>query len=188
MKMIPSNVVRCASDNGPILYPSIGNPYRCETCGELLKGAEHVPGTHWDEAYGYLVQVETVDDPRDTEEEIEDLYGALRTLAAVFGDGLTAYDVGPSFTCSEANDIAQALMVGGNKKAAMTFLEGHAGGDSAIEEDAHHDVEDFEAYVLTLAGEPVPELVEEPERVSLVKEAKLPTVTTEELLKLMNLD
>ncbi|ATI18935.1 hypothetical protein SEA_JANUS_72 [Streptomyces phage Janus] len=187
-RKVPANVVRCLDDNGPILYPSIGNPYRCETCGGGLKpGQGGEPGYHWDESYGYLVQVETEDDPRDTEEEIEDVYSALSVFADILGDGMTAFHVGGSFTCSEANRMAEALMVGGHKKAAMTFLEGHASGDDD-EGDIHPDIEDFEAYVLELAGKPVPELIEEPEPKAPTKVVALAVVTTDELLKLMNLD
>lgn len=175
---VPSNVVRCAVDNGPIVYPtSPGTPYRCNTCREPLKGAEHTPGTHWEESYGYLVEVETEDDPRDTEEEIEDLYGALRVIASVLGDGLTACHVAGSFTCNEADDLAQALMVGGNKRAAITFLEAHAAGDDDPD-DVHPEVKDFEAYALNLAGQRAPELIDEPEP---------PAPTTDELIKLIGL-
>ncbi|MFE9924292.1 hypothetical protein ACFYQA_22750 [Streptomyces sp. NPDC005774] len=156
---VPSNVVRCAVDSGPIVYPLPGIPYRCQTCGESLKGAEHPPGTHWEESYGYLVEVETEEDPRDTEEEVADLYSAIETFASILGDGLTACHVGGSFTCSEADRMAAALMEGGHKQAAMTFLEGHATGDDDPD-DTHPDIEDFEAYVLKLVGQRVPELIE----------------------------
>ncbi|QOV06202.1 hypothetical protein KGG72_gp72 [Streptomyces phage Salutena] len=157
---VPSNVVRCSVDNGPIVYPtSPGTPYHCKTCREPLKNAEHTPGTHWEESYGFLVEVETEDDPRDTEEEVADLYDAIRTFASILGDGLTACHVAGSFTCSEADEMARALMVGDQKRAAITFLEQHALGDDD-EDDTHPEVKDFEAYVLELAGQSVPELVD----------------------------
>jgi hypothetical protein len=181
---IPSNVVRCLNCKGPIIYPLSGGQYRCKGCEAGKTRAERAePGYYWEESYGYLVQVDYDNaDERDTEEEVSDLYSALKTFADVLGDGMTAFHVGGSFTCSEAESMAQALMVGGHKHAAMTFLEGHADGDDD-EDDIHRDVKDYEAWVLELAGKPVPELIEEPE-----PESDLPTVTTEELLKLMNLD
>jgi len=180
---VPSNAVRCAVDNGPILYPELGHPYRCATCGELLRDAEHTPGTGWQESYGFLVQVEIEDGP-DTEEEIEDLNEAIETFASILGDPMTAQDVGRKFTCHEADDMARALMVGNHKRAAMAFLEGHAEGDDH-DSDLHAHVEDFEAYVLELAGLPVPELIEGPDP-EPVAEAPAPTV--DDLLSLMNLD
>jgi hypothetical protein len=188
---IPSNVVRCLDDNGPILYPLTVGPYKCQTCGNGLKpGQTPEVGAHWDESYGYLVEVETEDDPRDTEEEIEDVYSALSVFADILGDGMTASGVGGHFTCTEANRLAEALMVGGHKRAAMTFLEGHAEGDYDVD-DEHGSIEDYEAYVLELDGKPVPELIEEPEpkvEAPFTKEVKLAIVTTEELLGLLNLN
>ncbi|MFF3793758.1 hypothetical protein ACFYXW_27535 [Streptomyces sp. NPDC001981] len=185
---IPANVVRCLADNGPILYPMVVGPYKCQTCGNGLKpGQSPEVGAHWEESYGYLVQVETQDDPRDTEEEIEDLYDAIGTFAAILGDPMTASGVGGHFTCSEANELVRALMVGGNKKAAMTFLEGHAQGDYDVD-DEHGDLLDYEAYVLEQAGQPVPELIEEPElKAAEPKAPELVIVTTEELIALIGL-
>jgi hypothetical protein len=161
--MIPSNVVRCLNDGGAVLYPMNGDVrYRCETCGENVKLEQGgKPGYQWTESYGYLAEVDTEDDPRDTEEEIGDLYSAIETFAAILGDGMTASGVGGHFTCSEANRLAEALMVGGHKHAAMTFLEGHAQGDDD-EDDIHASIEDFEGYVLGLVA-PAPtvdELIE----------------------------
>jgi hypothetical protein len=73
-------------------------------------------------------------------------------------------------------------MVGDHKHAAMTFLEGHAHGDYDVD-DEHGDLLDYEAYVLELAGQPVPELIEEPEP----KAPELVIVTTEELIELIGL-
>ncbi|WMI34797.1 hypothetical protein SEA_MARAV_75 [Streptomyces phage Marav] len=178
---VPSNVVRCPIDNGPILFPGYGNgPYRCAKCDEPLRGAEHTPGTHWEESYGFLAEVETEDGP-DTEEEISELQDAIATFASILGDPMTALHVGGSFTCREADDLARALMAGGHKREAITFLDGHATGDDDPD-DVHPEIEDFEAYALELAGLPVPELVDEPDP------EETPAPTTDELLKLMNLD
>ncbi|MEU4984881.1 hypothetical protein [Streptomyces sp. NPDC021969] len=186
--MVPSNVVRCKVDNGPIVYPGIGTPYHCKFCGATLDGGTGpAVGAIWEESYGYLVEVEAEDDERDTEEEIEDLYSAIHTFADIFGDGMTAMNVGGHFTCSEADRMATALMEGGHKRAAMTFLEGHASGDDD-EDDIHPDIEDFETYVLELAGKPVPELIEVEEPKLPPKAVVLAVVTTDELLKLLNLD
>jgi hypothetical protein len=78
-------------------------------------------------------------------------------------------------------------MVGDHKHAAMTFLEGHARGDYDVD-DEHGDVLDYEAYVLELAGQPVPELIEEPEpKAAEPKAPELVIVTTEELIALIGL-
>jgi hypothetical protein len=191
MKKIPSNVVRCLEDDGPILYPLRGGSYKCETCGGGVKSEQAQIGTHWEESYGYLVTVETVDDERDTEEEVSDLYSAISVFADILGDGMTASGVGGHFTCSEANRLAEALMVGGHKRAAMTFLQGHAEGDYETG-DEHGVVDDFEAYVTTvLMGQEPVEFEPEPEpkvEDSFTVEIKAAIVTTEELLKLMNLN
>ncbi|MDX3525096.1 hypothetical protein P1P75_01180 [Streptomyces sp. ID05-39B] len=185
---IPSNVIRCLVDNGPILYPQPGGSYKCATCGGGVgpgRGGE--PGYHWEESYGYLVQVETVDDERDSDEEIEDLYSAISVFADILGDGMTAQGVGDYFTCTEAERLTKALMEGGHKRAAMTFLEGHAFADDDPD-DLHADIDDYEAYVLELAGKPVPELIEEPKPKAPAGEVALPTVSVDELLHIMNLD
>ncbi|MCD2462439.1 hypothetical protein MBT42_02565 [Streptomyces sp. MBT42] len=188
-RKVPSNVVRCLDDNGPVLYPKTVGPYKCQTCGNGLKpGQTPQIGAHWDESYGYLVEVETVDDPRDTEEEIEDLYSAISVFADILGDGMTAFHVGGSFTCSEAERMARVLVESGHKREAMVFLEGHASGDDDID-DMHRDIDDYEAYVLELAGKAVPELVDEPEpETPETKEIKLAIVTVDELLGLMGLE
>jgi hypothetical protein len=193
--MIPNNVVRCQADNGPILYPvKSGVSYKCETCGGGLKpGQSSGVGEYWTESYGYLCEAEVVEDERDTEEELSDVYSALDTFADILGDPMTASGVGGHFTCSEANRLVQALMVGGNKRAAMTFLEGHAHGDYDVD-DEHGDLLDYEAYVLELAGQPVPELTEGPrDKAEVVTEGtvvkhELEVVTTEELIVLLNLN
>jgi hypothetical protein len=192
--MIPSNAVRCQVDNGAILYPvKPGIHYKCETCGGGLKpGQTPGVGEYWTESYGYLCLAEVVEDERDTEEEIGDLYSAMDAFASILGDQMTAHDVGGHFTCTEAENLVRALMVGGHKHAAMTFLEGHAYGDDDPE-DLHVDVKDYEAWVLELAGQPVPELVEGPkDKAEVVTEGtvvkhELEVVTTEELVVLLNL-
>jgi hypothetical protein len=74
----------------------------------------------------------------------------------------------------------------------MTFLEGHAHGDYDVD-DEHGDLLDYEAYVLELAGQPVPELIEGPKgKAEVVTEGtvvrhELEVVTTEELIVLLNL-
>jgi hypothetical protein len=192
--MIPSNVVRCQVDNGPILYPvKPGVSYKCETCGGGLKpGQSSGVGEYWTESYGYLCLSEAVEDERDTEEEISDLYSAIGVFAEILGDPMTASGVGGHFTCSEANRLVRALMVADHKRAAMTFLEGHAHGDYDVD-DEHGDLLDYEAYVLELAGQPVPELIEGPKgKAEVVTEGtvvrhELEVVTTEELIVLLNL-
>ncbi|WP_406192423.1 hypothetical protein OH733_05290 [Streptomyces griseus] len=191
MTKVPSNVVRCVADDSPILYPPVtGTPHKCATCGNGLAPEQRPSdGLYWAESYGYLVETEDVVDDRDSDEEVNDLYGALRSIADILGDFMAASGVGSHFTCTEANTIAQALMVADRKREAMTFLEGHAEGDDD-EDDEHGDVDDFERYVLELAGKPVPELIDEPKREAtdpLKEEAKAALVSTEELLDLMGL-
>lgn len=177
---VPINVVRCPVDNGPIAYPDQpGTPYRCVRCGEILKGYDTEPGAYWAESHGFLVTIEPEDGP-DTEEEISELYSAIEDVARVLGDPMTAMHLGERFTCTEADDLARALMVGNQKSAAITFLEAHAQGDG--EDDDHHEVEDIENYVRELADLPPVELIEEPDP------EETPAPTADELLKLMNLD
>ncbi|MEU8835175.1 hypothetical protein [Streptomyces sp900116325] len=187
--MIPTNAVRCQVDNGPMIYPAKpGLSYKCETCGGGLKpGQDPEPGLYWGESYGYLALFEIDEDERDTEEEISDLYSALGTFASILGDPMTASGVGGHFTCSEADELVRALMVGDHKHAAMTFLEGHAHGDHDVD-DVHGDLLDYEAYVLELAGQPVPELIEGPEpKAAEPKADEFVIVTTEELIALIGL-
>ncbi|WP_432006327.1 hypothetical protein [Streptomyces parvus] len=177
--------MRCLADNGPILYAPVGRPHRCEECGAELS-ADRRPSDelYWAESYGYLVEAEDVVDERDPSEQANELYRALRAVADVLGDSLTSSGVAGHFNCNEADKLAKALMVGGNKRAAMGFLGHHAAADDD-EDDLHGEVEDFEAYVLELAGLPVPELIEEPEPEP--KEHDLPTVTVDELIILIGL-
>lgn len=186
----PKDAVRCLDDNGPILYPTSYGPYKCETCGAGLKpGQEPGVGEHWEESYGYLVQVETQDDGSDSEDEVSQLNEVISTFASILGDGLTAVGIGGHFTCSEADDLARALILGGHKQAAITFLDGHSTGDDDVD-DQHKVGDDFEARVLELAGLPVPELIELPDPVASVESTsthELEVVTTEELVVLLNL-
>ncbi|MGW3323904.1 hypothetical protein [Streptomyces virginiae] len=187
----PKDTVRCLDDNGPILYPTSFGPYKCETCGAGLKpGQTPGVGEYWSESYGYLVQQEVPDDDRDTEDEISDLNDVIATFATILGDGLTAVGIGGHFTCSEADDLARALILGGHKQAAIAFLKGHAVGDYDVD-DQHQVGDDFEARALELAGLPVPELIELPDPVAPVESTtthEVEVVTTEELVDLLNLN
>ncbi|WP_420312566.1 hypothetical protein ACOB87_38065 [Streptomyces sp. YS-B37] len=192
--MIPTNAVRCQDDNGAILYPTKpGTPYKCETCGAGLEpGQSPGVGEYWTESYGYLCLAEVVEDERDTEEELSDLYYSIAVFARILGDQMTAHGVGGHFTCSEAEDVARELAKSGHKHAAMTFLEGHAYGDDDPD-DLHTDIDDYEAWVLELADQPIPTLVEGPkDKAEVVVEStttkhELEVVTTEELVVLLNL-
>src|SRR6266542_1192307 len=62
---------------------------------------------------------------------------ALADLAGVFGDSMTAVEVGRHVTCTEADAIARALLAGGYRDAASQWLDGHARGDAETEEDRH---------------------------------------------------
>jgi hypothetical protein len=189
--MIPSNVVRCPVDNGPILYPLKPGPYKCETCGGGLNpGQRPAPGLYWGESYGYLAEQEVEEDERTTDEEVEDLYSAIGVFARILGDPMTAAGVGGHFTCAEAEDLARTLAKTGHKRAAMSFLDGHADGDDDPD-DLHVGIDDYEAWVLELAGQPVPTLIEGPAQVvteGAVVKHELEVVTTEELLDLLNLN
>ncbi|MGW1040019.1 hypothetical protein [Streptomyces sp. NPDC002547] len=65
------------------------------------------------------------------------LEDALSELASVFGDGMTAYDTGSKFTCSEADSVARVLIFSGNEEAAVTWLKGHADGEDWDDSHAH---------------------------------------------------
>lgn len=187
---IPSNVMRCVECNGPIKHGALGKTHDCVKCGRPVRFSEREQlGGYWAESYGYLALHSYDDDAdeRDTEEEIEDLYGALRALAKVFGDSLAASGVAGHFTCTETNDIVQSLMVGNQKREAMTFLEAHARADHEAD-DEHGDLLDYEAYVLELAGKKVPELIEEVEPATVTVTSTAVTISVDELVKLMNLD
>jgi hypothetical protein len=76
------------------------------------------------------------------------LQQALIDLAGVFGDTMTAVDVGGHMTCTEADAIARALLAGGHRVAASRWLAGHARGDDDLEVDRHHgDSFDLDAYL-----------------------------------------
>jgi hypothetical protein len=63
---------------------------------------------------------------------------AAGLLAAVLGDAMTAQHVGGHFTCSEAENIAHALIDLGKPDEAATFLAGHAMGDDDPDDDPDH--------------------------------------------------
>ncbi|WP_405799498.1 hypothetical protein [Streptomyces sp. NBC_01506] len=65
----------------------------------------------------------------------DELNGALAVLAGAFGDGMTADQTGPGFTCAEADSVARVLALTGYKPEAVTWLEGHASGDEG--DDSH---------------------------------------------------
>lgn len=54
---------------------------------------------------------------------------AGQLLAEVFGDPMTADNVGGHFTCAEANNVAEALIGLGRPGDAVTWLIGHSHGD-----------------------------------------------------------
>ncbi|HEY3530932.1 MAG TPA: hypothetical protein VGK78_17440 [Nocardioides sp.] len=68
-------------------------------------------------------------------DEGRDLDRALDAVTRVFGRASTAERVGPHFTCSEANRIAELLIASRHTDAAIVWLEAHAAGDG--EEDVH---------------------------------------------------
>jgi hypothetical protein len=75
------------------------------------------------------------------------LQDALAELANVFGDSMTARDVGGHVTCTEADAVARALLLGGHRLAASRWLAGHARGDDD-EADRHFgDSFDVHAYL-----------------------------------------
>ena len=69
------------------------------------------------------------------------LRNALCEMAAVLGDGMTASGVGGSFTCSEAETLAEVLVLSGHAKEAASFLAGHAEGDDDAE-GTHHGLDE----------------------------------------------
>lgn len=60
----------------------------------------------------------------------------VESLAAVFGDKMVANDVGPRFTCFEADVVATALRDAGHHTEADVWINGHARGDGP--DDAHY--------------------------------------------------
>lgn len=67
----------------------------------------------------------------------QEVSNAIKHLADVFGDSMTAGDVGPHMTCGEAEALADVLRAAGHDAAADAWLEGHASGDD--EGDLHYD-------------------------------------------------
>ena len=70
---------------------------------------------------------------------LENAETAGRLLAAVFGDHMTAYDVGGRFTCGEAESIAEAMRLLGQGEAAAWWLYLHGQHDDD-EDDIHADL------------------------------------------------
>lgn len=62
---------------------------------------------------------------------------ALGAVAAVLGDGMTAMHLGEHFNCSEANALAEVLVIAGFTKEAEVWLGGHALGDNN-DSDVHY--------------------------------------------------
>jgi hypothetical protein len=61
-----------------------------------------------------------------------------------------AGEVGSSFTCGEADNLARVLAYSGHVEEAATFLVGHALGDDEVDFDLHHGVnsnESARAYI-----------------------------------------
>lgn len=67
---------------------------------------------------------------------------ALDGLAKVFGNSETAAQVGPQFTCREADRIAWALVASRHAEAAVVWLAEHAAGDT---DEDRHGGSDFDA-------------------------------------------
>ena len=65
---------------------------------------------------------------------------ALKAMASVLSDGITASDTGPSFTCQEADTLARVLVLGGHLEAAAYWLSGHAAEDETG--DSHYNEEE----------------------------------------------
>lgn len=78
-------------------------------------------------------------------------------LAALLGDREVAQQLGPQFTCAQANEVATILSSAGQVNAAIIFLLGHADHDTygmehfgmddvdALEDAGLLDVDDREA-------------------------------------------
>lgn len=70
---------------------------------------------------------------------------ALAAVAAVLGDTMLSIQQGPGFTCSEADTIANLLVVAGHPEAAVMWLSGHALGDEDTGDDEHHGLDGEDA-------------------------------------------
>jgi hypothetical protein len=60
---VPSNVVRCVVDQGPIKASTDTHPHQCADCGRAVFVFDGLVklGYHWERQDGYLVYVETTD-------------------------------------------------------------------------------------------------------------------------------
>jgi hypothetical protein len=60
---IPSNVVRCVVDQGPIKASTSSHPHQCADCGRSVFVFDGLvkQGYHWESKNGYLIYVETTD-------------------------------------------------------------------------------------------------------------------------------
>jgi hypothetical protein len=60
---IPSNVLRCVVDQGPIKASTESHPHQCADCGRAVLATDELvkPGYHWERQDGYLVYVEITD-------------------------------------------------------------------------------------------------------------------------------
>ncbi|MEX1655539.1 hypothetical protein ABZ960_20545 [Streptomyces pseudovenezuelae] len=90
----------------------------------------------------------------------QDLRSALDDLAQTFTSYGTA-EAGESFTCKEADAIARVLAVAGHKDEAVTWLEGHAGGDEVDDLHYTYDETDPEDEGRVLTERELVEYVEE---------------------------
>ena len=81
----------------------------------------------------------------DLPEQDSTLDGAAQAagdlLAAVLGDHMTAMHVGGHFSCTEAENIAGALIKLGQMDAAGTFLVGHATGEEDGDDSDHPTID-----------------------------------------------
>ncbi|MFF3249714.1 hypothetical protein ACFYWP_01590 [Actinacidiphila glaucinigra] len=73
-----------------------------------------------------------------------ELTEAIRDLAGVFGDGMTAMHTGDKFTCAEADSIARVLLLAGHKDEALEWLSAHAEGDGVDDPHYTYDEDDPE--------------------------------------------
>jgi hypothetical protein len=86
--------------------------------------------------------------PPSSSQRSRSVEDALTDLAGVFGDSMTAVEVGRHVTCTEADAIARALLAGGHRAVASQWLDGHARGDAEAEEDRHVGNDfDLETYL-----------------------------------------
>lgn len=80
----------------------------------------------------------TTTEPAARPIDATELLRSVSAVAAVLGDGMTAGMVGGSFTCSEAETIAELLFVAGHEDDAARWLLGHVEGDDDPDDDEDH--------------------------------------------------